>query len=261
MSYQEAERVIPNLAMGSPEWIEAVLDLSHTDPSKAKALFTTAMNADSLTGLLSRQGIDHVLTKLEEEKRPSGIFYFDLMGFKSINDLEGHAAGDEQLRRFAQELEFLGGVLDRTFRTRVYDRRGKKRKGTDRRTDIEARDLVQRIGHCELSRIGGDEFVAVLPNVSDYETLSKIGFRAARNIINTSGCPQTAIGATLYNPGQESIRDALDRADHTMLAIKGTLKAGKKRGETCRAKTGLAVDTGKGGIQTYIPENLRRIVN
>lgn len=261
MSYREAERAIPGLAMGSSEWIDAVVELSHKNPTKAKALFNAAMNSDSLTGLLNKQGIDHVLTKLEEDKRPSGIFYFDLMGFKEVNDTEGHAAGDEQLKRFAERLDFLGEVLSRTFRTNVYDRREKQREGTDRRTDVETRDLVQRIGHCELSRIGGDEFVAVLPNVSDYQTLSNIGFRAARNIIHTSGCPQTAIGAALYTPGEGTIIQTLDEADAAMFVIKRALKESYKEGEPFRAETGLAVDTRKNGFQIYKPENLRRIVN
>lgn len=257
MRNEEAERAIPGKRIGSPEWIDAVVELSHEDPTKAKALFNIAMNSDSLTGLLNRSGIDHVLEKLEREKTPSGLFYFDLMGFKEVNDTEGHAAGDEQLKRFAEKLEFLNGVLTRTFRTRVYDRRGNQREGTDRRNYSEARDLVQKIGHCEFSRIGGDEFVAVLPNVRDYETLSSIGFRAARNIINTSGCPQTAIGASLYDPEKGTIGAALDDADAAMFVIKRALK----EGEPLRAETGLAVDTRDSGFQIYKPENLRRIIN
>ncbi|TGQ56281.1 GGDEF domain-containing protein [Mesorhizobium sp. M1C.F.Ca.ET.193.01.1.1] len=58
---------------------------------------------DALTGLLNRRALFALHGKL-----PVGAFtavvVFDLDGFKAINDQHGHAAGDEVLKVFAEEL-------------------------------------------------------------------------------------------------------------------------------------------------------------
>jgi len=94
---------------------------------------------DALTGLANRAALLHAL---EERLRgpwvPLSLLYLDLDGFKRVNDLHGHAAGDVVLRRVA---EILGAT-------------------------VGPRDLT--------ARIGGDEFI-VLPARLDYDALAALG--------------------------------------------------------------------------------------
>jgi diguanylate cyclase (GGDEF)-like protein len=51
---------------------------------------------DSLTSLLNRRGLDEWVRGCAGPV--TTVFFIDLDGFKSINDLGGHAAGDDVLR-------------------------------------------------------------------------------------------------------------------------------------------------------------------
>ncbi|GGN95926.1 diguanylate cyclase domain-containing protein [Saccharibacillus kuerlensis] len=100
---------------------------------------------DSLTGIANRR---HLMTRLEEElgltdntPSPLAILYLDVDKFKKINDTLGHAVGDELLQQIAQR---IGDNL---------------REG----------DLV--------ARIGGDEFVVLLPNTDCAEQIEGIAKR------------------------------------------------------------------------------------
>lgn len=96
---------------------------------------------DELTGLFNRRHFERSLSDalVEHERRaPTSLVYFDLDGFKSINDSFGHAAGDQVLREFA-------GVL---------------------RAQVRQGDIA--------CRTGGEEFCVVLPqtNLADAEQLA-----------------------------------------------------------------------------------------
>ena len=85
---------------------------------------------DSLTGLFNRRYYQEELIRLGKSKyHPLSIVLIDINGLKIVNDAFGHKAGDVLLCRVSEEL--------------------KKAFSTER-----------------LARIGGDEFVAILPNTS-----------------------------------------------------------------------------------------------
>ena len=88
---------------------------------------------DSLTGLPNRRGFEDFLSDLLSESADSetlkAVLFFDLDGFKDINDTYGHAAGDAVLQQVAQRL-------------------------TDCKNESDM-----------LSRLGGDEFAVVLPSI------------------------------------------------------------------------------------------------
>jgi len=97
---------------------------------KAKAL----ADSDMLTGIPNRRAIFDKIDFLVEHRKPFWLGIFDLDGFKGINDVYGHITGDRLLR----------AAVDR------------------------ARDIVSE--GVMLGRIGGDEFIAIVPgNVTEVE--------------------------------------------------------------------------------------------
>lgn len=105
---------------------------------------------DSLTGLYNRAYFDEELKRLAKGRTfPVGVVVADVDGLKAVNDNFGHLAGDRLLQRAAQ-------VLLDAFR---------------------AADVV--------ARIGGDEFVVLVPGASDVhvrEVIARIG--ACQQIFN-----------------------------------------------------------------------------
>jgi diguanylate cyclase (GGDEF)-like protein len=95
-----------------------------------------AARTDPLTGLLNRRGFNDVfdleLERSRRSGRPCALLMGDLDHFKRVNDLLGHPAGDERLRRFAKLLEA-----------------GKRR--------IDA-----------AARMGGEEFALLLPETDEH---------------------------------------------------------------------------------------------
>jgi diguanylate cyclase (GGDEF)-like protein len=152
---------------------------------------------DSLTGLINgRVFRDLVAQELERQRRsgtPSTLAYFDLDGFKQINDAFGHAEGDRALRA-------VGDVLRSRLRT------------------IDA-----------AARLGGDEFGLLLPETSEAPArvaLERLG-TALREELAARGWAVTAsMGAAVLLQAPPSVEDAVARADQLMLVAK---RAGKDR--------------------------------
>lgn len=63
-----------------------------------------AARTDPLTGLLNRRGFAEALAE-GRRSRPDGVLaYFDMDGLKALNDLHGHATGDDALRALAARM-------------------------------------------------------------------------------------------------------------------------------------------------------------
>lgn len=87
---------------------------------------------DELTGLLNRKYANSVIKQLNEDRQNNhSVMFLDLNGFKDVNDLYGHAAGDEVLIAVSQRLT---GRID---------------------------------NGVTLARWGGDEFVVILPGCGE----------------------------------------------------------------------------------------------
>lgn len=133
-----------------------------------------------------------VISMLNRYNHPSCIVYFDLNGFKRINDTFGHAAGDMAIRHFAD-------VLTRS----------------KRESDF-------------MARLGGDEFALIMYHAKE-DAAEKRGHAIAEKIRSTpflfNGQPlqiSTAVGIHSIARG-ESADDALSAADQSMYRNKRAL--------------------------------------
>lgn len=159
---------------------------------------------DSLTGLLGHRVFHEVLEGEIVAGRPFSVLVFDIDDFKQINDLHGHQSGDHALRLVAEALQ----------------------SGT------RSRDTV--------FRIGGEEFCAVLPGLSEsdaYAVAEGIRQRVAR-ILSVLPTPITvSVGVATFPADGRRRDELLARADGALYAAKG---AGKNC--TSTAGEGIARD-------------------
>src|SRR5690606_27150520 len=90
------------------------------------------------------QRADLAISHAKHNERPLGILFADLDRFKDVNDIYGHAVGDEVLKWVAQRLVNC----------------------------VRADDTI--------ARLGGDEFVALLPEMKDADDAMLVGEKIAR---------------------------------------------------------------------------------
>jgi diguanylate cyclase (GGDEF)-like protein/PAS domain S-box-containing protein len=144
-------------------------------------------NEDPLTGLPNRRAFERRIEQLtpgpgrRDREGGLGAVFFDLDGFKGLNDRWGHDAGDALLRAVAS-----------TLRTRI------------RHTEF-------------LARVGGDEFVVLLPDAEarEVETLGEV----LRALVQTEGRKHrggvtASVGCAVGAPGEaaDAVVEAADRA-------------------------------------------------
>lgn len=96
-----------------PDTLRQVAELRNRAAIAASAeehehVLRRASREDSVTGLLSRNGLHEELARLIGQAGPGedtlAVLYIDLDRFKSINDTLGHAAGDQALRAVGERL-------------------------------------------------------------------------------------------------------------------------------------------------------------
>jgi diguanylate cyclase (GGDEF)-like protein/PAS domain S-box-containing protein len=149
---------------------------------------------DELTGLPNRNSLgDRLHLELAHAKRnrePLALAYLDLDGFKAINDARGHAAGDELPRTVARRMS----------------------------STLRAGDTV--------ARIGGDEFVLLLPSISGADEARRVAEKivaAVEQPVTWNDQPMRAsasIGIALYPRDGEEPESLLRRADKAMYRAK-----------------------------------------
>jgi len=139
---------------------------------------------DELTNLYNRHFFEEELSRLEKSRLfPVSIFMIDIDDLKIINDTQGHEAGDKLLQRTAQ-------ILQKSFRPE---------------------DIV--------ARIGGDEFVIVLPSTNKevaHSALNRINhLLEADNISNYPDNLKISIGIATCDK-QGSLSNTVKEADDRM---------------------------------------------
>lgn len=82
--------------------------IDHTERKRAESHVSYLAEHDPLTGLINRQHfqnqLQHALANNRYMKPDGALLYLDLDGFKYVNDLSGHQAGDALLRIVADEV-------------------------------------------------------------------------------------------------------------------------------------------------------------
>src|SRR5947207_5697919 len=96
------------------------LDRSRTDLKKMYEVARADSLRDALTGLGNHRAFQEELDReLEWYSRynvPVSLLLIDLDDLKLVNDSEGHAAGDEQLREMGRLIGKVARYADRAFR-------------------------------------------------------------------------------------------------------------------------------------------------
>ena len=141
---------------------------------------------DPLTGCFNRRVFRELVDGLRAGREgPLGaVLMLDMDDLKDINDRQGHAAGDEAIRRAAEAI-----------------------RGHTRATDI-------------VVRWGGDEFVVVIPGASGAYAQARRDELA--NALALIGLPASA-GLAVYEKGKD-IMVAVEEADREMYAAKAIRK-------------------------------------
>ncbi len=164
---------------------------------------------DPLTGLHNRRHVferlDDLFLDARELRYPLTLVVIDLDHFKQINDSHGHAAGDQVLRHFAAQLQQA----------------------------LRPQDLV--------GRIGGEEFLLVLPNTSPQGARQVLG----RLRGNLHAQPAALPGPRLdFSSGiahllpEDSVQALWTRADRALYRAK---RAGRGLDLEADTGTGFAV--------------------
>lgn len=150
-------------------------------------------DTDPLVSVFNRRAfmreIDRAKTMMTRYDIPSSVIFFDLNGFKRINDRFGHGIGDDLLRMVGQV-------------------------------------LVDGVRSCDLvARLGGDEFGVILFKSDMNVTQSKAAALACRISEQSIDMPtgqvsiSAAYGIAPCEPG-DSAEEILARADRAMYSAK-----------------------------------------
>lgn len=151
---------------------------------------------DGLTGILNRLGLDHALAEWQRtaKGKPAVYMTLDIDDFKLINDLQGHAAGDEALKALAQRLSTFFG---------------KK---------------------AIVARPGGDEFTVLLPETTGAQAHALLTeLTAHAQTFTYQGAEKTFTISLGYAAAPEdgtSLLDLAHRADAALYATKSKGKNG-----------------------------------
>jgi diguanylate cyclase (GGDEF)-like protein len=196
------DKEIQHQSNGTTKWLRMICEPFGTDIAltlvditdgkvKVEHMESIALS-DPLTGVLNRRGFERDASRrlTESADDASGaLLFIDLNDFKIINDTHGHEVGDELLT-------------------------------------IASRRLKKGMRSCDIiGRPGGDEFVALVPDVT-----AEVAEQLARRLTETLEKPYTigknklhcaaSIGLALYPDNASTLTGLLREADQAMYRAK-----------------------------------------
>jgi two-component system cell cycle response regulator len=149
---------------------------------------------DPLTALPNRHlfedRLEQAIRKTQRSGGQAALLYLDLDGFKPVNDIYGHDAGDIVLREVAVRIQSC----------------------------IRTSDTA--------ARIGGDEFVVILPDVEGREDALMVSQKISNAIrqpfpvIAQECCVGVSIGISLFPDDGTDIKTLMKVADQAMYEVK-----------------------------------------
>ena len=177
---------------GRPHNVIAFRDLR--DRRKAEAQIRYLAHHDPLTGLHNRasfdQRLDREITLHKRAGQQLALLCLDLDGFKEVNDLYGHAAGDQVLKEIAEQFS------------------------------------AALTGDQMLARLGGDEFAIIAPDVPDPAQAGQLAEAVLKTlkdegrIRSSSGVISVSIGIALYPSDGGDGTELLSNADTALYRAK-----------------------------------------
>lgn len=177
---------------GQPATLNILTDISARKAAENKILYLA--HHDSLTGLVNRTVLTDRLKQtigLAQRNDDSfAVLFIDLNKFKQINDIYGHEVGDVLLQKVSMRIK----------------------------QQLRATDTF--------SRIGGDEFVILLPHAKNHQEVKQVmdrineGMTEQFQIKNHNLHCDVSQGAALYPEDGISVQELLSQADRNMYADK-----------------------------------------
>ncbi len=189
-------------AQGADRWLRMICEpvgddiamtlVDDTDRKAKERHMESIAASDPLTGVLNRRGFERAAARRltdSDDDATGALFFIDLNEFKQINDRYGHEVGDQLLRIAAERLQ----------------------KG------LRSGDII--------GRPGGDEFVALVPDV-DGEIADKLAIRLTCALdkpyvigSETLHCA-ASIGLALYPKNASTLTGLMREADQAMYRAK-----------------------------------------
>lgn len=172
----------------------AELERVNHDLQEQKQKLAKEASQDNLTGLANRRALAQrfqlVSALSDRDTAQYALLLIDLDGFKDVNDTAGHDAGDSVLKALAQRLQAL----------------------------VRAGDT--------LARIGGDEFVVLMAQVTGDREARNFAARLAEAVQQPVAVGErsyslgASIGVAISKPGTDSLSQLMRRADLAMYRAK-----------------------------------------
>ncbi len=154
---------------------------------------------DALTGLPNRRLLEDRLTQVlaasQRNRKQTAVMFVDLDRFKNINDTLGHAAGDVVLKEVAERLMKQLRVVD------------------------------------TVCRMGGDEFVVILPEIKRASDAANVAAKILETIAQPFVAAErelhitTSIGISVFPDDGRDAESLIRNSDAAMYHAKGTGRA------------------------------------
>jgi diguanylate cyclase (GGDEF)-like protein len=163
-----------------------------TDRKAKEEHMESIATSDPLTGVRNRRGFERDAARRltqSADDATGALLFIDLNGFKGINDQFGHEVGDQLLKIAAERL----------------------------RKSLRSHDII--------GRPGGDEFVALVPDVDD-EVADRLAKRLTRTLEQSYNIGRqqlhcaASIGLALYPKNANTLTGLLREADQAMYRAK-----------------------------------------